>query len=103
MANTQQFNLDRAVEAVLAAVKVKVEAEAAGLSREKRRALNPKEAAAFLGVSAITLSIWRCRKRYALPYMRIGNRIFYELQDLQNFKKRRKVYPRASRRARAAA
>ena len=103
MANTGQFNLDRAVEAVLAAVKVKVEAEAARLSREKRRALNPREAAAFLGVSHISLAIWRCKKRYALPYLRVGNRIFYELKDLEAFKKRRKVHPRPSRRARAAA
>lgn len=47
--------------------------------------MKPKEAAEFLGVSEDTLAVWRCTKRYPLPYVKIGRKVFYRAEDLQNF------------------
>lgn len=47
--------------------------------------LNPKEAAQLLGVSVQTLNVWRCTKRYDLPYTKIGRLIRYRESDLSRF------------------
>lgn len=47
-----------------------------------RAAFNNAQAAEYLGISPTTLSIWRCTKRYAIPYIRVGNRIRYRKEDL---------------------
>ena len=47
--------------------------------------LTPKEAAVILGVSPGTLAIWRCTKRYALSYRKIGRRIMYHPRDVSAF------------------
>jgi excisionase family DNA binding protein len=44
--------------------------------------LTPTEAARYLGVSADTLSVWRCVGRYALPYIKTGSRVRYRREDL---------------------
>ena len=43
------------------------------------------EAAAFLGVSRETLSLWRCTKRYNLPFVKIGRLVKYKEADLLAF------------------
>ena len=52
---------------------------------------DPGKAAAFLGISKETLSVWRCTKRYGLPYIRVGRLIKYRLSDLTNFVESRRV------------
>lgn len=48
--------------------------------------LTPKETAELLKVSVATLAMWRCNKRYALPYYKIGGSIIrYKLADLTLF------------------
>lgn len=47
--------------------------------------LTCKEAAEVLGVKSNTLDVWRCRKRYALPYIKIGKKIRYKMSDLLGF------------------
>ena len=47
--------------------------------------ISPKEAANLLGVTAGTLSVWRCTKRYSLPYVKIGRRVMYRLSDIEAF------------------
>lgn len=42
------------------------------------RLLSPKETARHLGVSVQTLAIWRCKRRYNLPFVRIGRLIKYQ-------------------------
>lgn len=49
------------------------------------RTLTAKEAAAFLGVSPQSLNVWRCTKRYPLPYIKIGRMIRYRYSDLVAF------------------
>ena len=51
--------------------------------------VGPEEAANILGVSSGTLSVWRCTKRYGLPYIKVGARVMYRLVDLQEFIERR--------------
>ena len=47
--------------------------------------LNPEETASILGVTAGTLAVWRCTKRYCLPFVKIGRKIFYRSEDVQSF------------------
>lgn len=47
--------------------------------------LTPKEAAAMLGVAVDTLSVWRCTKRYPIPYVKIGARVFYLKEGIEKF------------------
>lgn len=52
-------------------------------------ALNPLrtevESAQFLGVKPTTLQIWRCTKRYPLPYIKVGRLVRYRQSDLEAF------------------
>lgn len=47
--------------------------------------LNDAEAAVYLGVSPNTLPAWRCTKRVAIPFVRIGRAIRYRKADLDAF------------------
>jgi len=48
--------------------------------------LTPAQAAKILGVSPGTLNVWRCTKRYPLPYVKIGNRrVMYREADVMAF------------------
>lgn len=47
--------------------------------------LTPAEAAEALGVTTGTLAVWRCTKRYQLPFVKVGSKIFYRTEDIQSF------------------
>ncbi len=47
--------------------------------------LSRREAAAYLGVAEQTLAIWKCTKRYALPFVKIGKLVKYRKSDLDAF------------------
>ncbi len=49
------------------------------------------EAAQFLGVSIGTLEVWRCTKRYSLPYLKIGRLVKYRRHDLVAWAESRRV------------
>lgn len=57
--------------------------------------LTNDEAAAYLGVAPQTLTIWRCVKRYAIPYIKVGSRIRYRREDLDAWLASRTVGPQA--------
>ena len=59
----------------------------------KPELLNTTEAAAFLGLAPATLVIWRCTKRYDLPWVKIGRSVKYDVADLVAFLESRKVRP----------
>jgi hypothetical protein len=61
----------------------------------KRQLLDEDPAAEFLGVAPSTLMTWRCTRRYALPYIKIGRRVKYDITDLVEFIESRKVRPEA--------
>jgi len=44
--------------------------------------LNNAEAAEYLGVAPQTLTIWRCVKRYNIPFVKVGSRVKYRKEDL---------------------
>ena len=54
-------------------------------------------AAELLGVRAQTLEVWRCAKRYDLPYLKIGNGVRYRVSDLLAFLDRATVIPKPLR------
>ena len=59
--------------------------------------ISTPDAATLLGVRAQTLEVWRCKKRYALPYLKIGNGVRYRVSDLLAFLDRATVRPKALR------
>ena len=42
-------------------------------------------AAKVLGKTKQTLAAWRCTKKVALPYLKVGGTIFYDEKDLVAF------------------
>lgn len=57
----------------------------------KNHLLTRDEAAKFLGVSPITLGLWKSTKRYNLPVVKIGRLAKYRYGDLLDFIERRTV------------
>jgi excisionase family DNA binding protein len=53
--------------------------------QERFPLLSRKEAATYLGVSEQTLAIWKCTKRYNLPFVKIGRLVKYRRADLDDF------------------
>jgi excisionase family DNA binding protein len=53
--------------------------------------VSEKEAAEILGVTHGTLSVWRCTRRYPLPYVKIGRSVRYRITDLEAFMQSRTV------------
>ena len=47
--------------------------------------LTSTEAANILGVTDGTLAVWRCTKRYRLPFVKVGRKIFYRCEDVKAF------------------
>lgn len=44
-----------------------------------------KSAADFLGLEPGTLAVWRCNKRYNLPFVKMGRLVKYRESDLLAF------------------
>lgn len=55
--------------------------------------VTPAAAAAYLGVSVDTLSVWRCVRRYAVPYVKIGRKVMYPMSGLRAFRESRTINP----------
>jgi excisionase family DNA binding protein len=53
--------------------------------RRQSDLISRDEAAAYLGVSPKTLATWHCRKRYALPVVKLGRSVKYRVSDLEKF------------------
>ena len=49
------------------------------------KVVDEKIAAEILGVTPGTLSVWRCTRRYPLPYVKVGRAVRYRLADLEKF------------------
>ena len=58
-----------------------------------RELLSERQAADFLTLKPQTLATWRCSKRVALPYVRVGSAIRYRRQDLIDFLEAQTVRP----------
>jgi hypothetical protein len=53
--------------------------------------MSPDAAAAYLGVAPSTLAMWRCTKRYPLPYIKVGRLVQYRKNHLDAFLANRTV------------
>ncbi|WP_372574159.1 helix-turn-helix domain-containing protein [Ruegeria jejuensis] len=47
--------------------------------------MTPEQVADYLGVSVETLNVWRCTKRYNLPFVKAGRLVRYRMQDVEAF------------------
>jgi excisionase family DNA binding protein len=47
--------------------------------------MTPEEVAEYLGISSETLNVWRCTKRYNLPYIKAGRLVRYRVEDVETF------------------
>ena len=47
--------------------------------------LTPRDVAKILGVTPQTLAVWRCEKRYDLPYVKAGRLVRYLDSDVEEF------------------
>lgn len=54
-------------------------------TKDSTTLLTRQQAADILGCKASTLAIWKCTKRYPLPYVKIGKNVRYKLSDLIKF------------------
>jgi excisionase family DNA binding protein len=43
------------------------------------------DAAAYLGVAPETLNVWRCTKRYNIPFIKVGRLVKYRKSALDAF------------------
>jgi len=57
----------------------------------KPQLLSNDQAADFLGISPGTLVVWRCEKRYSVPYLKVWRKVLYDVDDLVAFLESRKV------------
>ena len=53
--------------------------------------LTPSETAKVLGVKEDTLTVWRCQKRYDLPYVKVGRNVRYKAKDVAEFIERQTI------------
>lgn len=51
--------------------------------------LNTSEASKYIGVTGNTLSVWRCTKRYNIPFIKVGRLVKYRKSALDKFLDRR--------------
>lgn len=58
--------------------------------------LTEAQAAEFLGIKSQTLSVWRCTRRYSIPFVKVGAAVRYKLSDLQTWIDSRTVTPAAA-------
>ena len=61
------------------------------LSQNTDKLLTNKEASAYIGVLPGTLEIWRCTKRYSIPFIKVGRLVKYRKSDLDYFLDERTV------------
>ncbi len=47
--------------------------------------LTPKETAGYIGVTEKTLAVWRCTRRYAIPFIKVGRLVKYRKSALDTF------------------
>lgn len=50
-----------------------------------KRLLTPDETSELLGVTAHTLSVWRCTGRYKLPFVKVGRSVMYKPADVEKW------------------
>ena len=57
----------------------------------RKNLLSNQEAALYLGITPRTLEVWRCTKRYIIPYIKVGRLVKYRPCDLDVFLEERLI------------
>lgn len=52
------------------------------ITKSQNNLLDTGPAADYLGVTPRTLEVWRCVKRHAIPYIKVGRLVKYRQTDL---------------------
>lgn len=47
--------------------------------------LTSKEVAKFLNISTGTLAVWRCEKRYNIPFIKVGRSVKYPVKGINEW------------------
>ena len=47
--------------------------------------LSSHQASIYIGVSPSTMEVWRCTKRYQIPFIKIGRLVRYRKSELDSF------------------
>lgn len=55
-----------------------------------KKLISPKELAEYLGISINSLAVWRTNKTYPIPYIKVGGKIRYDLDDINQWLNNRK-------------
>jgi len=66
---------------------------------DENERMTTTEAASYLGVSYRTLVMWRYKKIFGLPFVRVGRRIYYRRRDLDEWLEQRREAPGAEEEA----
>jgi excisionase family DNA binding protein len=53
--------------------------------------LTSDQAAAYIGISPGTLEVWRCTKRYQIPFIKVGRLVRYRKSELDSFLDKRTI------------
>lgn len=53
--------------------------------------LGTQQAAEYLGVTVSTLEVWRCTKRYNIPFIKVGRLVKYRKTALDAFLESRTI------------
>jgi predicted DNA-binding transcriptional regulator AlpA len=68
------------------------------MAKEIPKLFTENETAALLGTAPDTLAVWRCTRRYSLPYVKIGRLVRYRESDVIAFLESRTIRPQAAAR-----
>lgn len=53
--------------------------------------LSTQQASEYLGVTISTLEVWRCTKRYNIPFIKVGRLVKYRKTALDSFLESRTI------------
>jgi excisionase family DNA binding protein len=53
--------------------------------------LSTNQASIYIGVTPGTLKVWRCTKRYQIPFIKVGRLVRYRKSELDSFLDRRTI------------
>lgn len=54
-------------------------------NKEEFKLFTSEKAALYLGIKKDSLSVWRCTKRYKIPYIKVGRLVRYRKSDLDSW------------------
>ena len=88
-----EYQIRRGLESDVLALMERVRALEAARPPPDERLLNQESAAALLGVKALTLAMWR-HKRKGPPFVKVGRSVFYKAAAIERWLSEQSVIPK---------